>query len=89
MVKYSNVKCTNNYYKEQTEEESQCIEIRVGVFFDGTSNNYYNTDYRKKIPTRIIVMACIMHTIAIEGTTQMSPNYTKHTKLKEMILKFI
>ena len=48
MVKYSNVKCTNNYYKEQTEEESQCIEIRVGVFFDGTLNSYYSTDYRKK-----------------------------------------
>jgi hypothetical protein len=50
MVKYSNVKCTNNYYKEQTEEESQCIEIRVGVFFDGTLNSYYSTDYRKKNP---------------------------------------
>ena len=50
MVKYSNVKCTNNYYKEQTEEESQCIEMRVGVFFDGTLNSYYSTDYRKKNP---------------------------------------
>lgn len=71
------------------DKKTKSVNIHIGVFFDGTSNNFYNTDYRKKIPTRIIVMACIMHTIAIEGTTQMSPNYTKHTKLKEMILKFI
>ena len=34
-------------------------------------------------------MVGIIHTVAIEGTIQMSLNYTKHTKLKEMILKFI
>lgn len=64
------VKVGNNFPKS-TNKKNDSVDIRIGVFFDGTSNSYYNTDYRKKIPTRIIVMAGIMHTIAIEETIQM------------------
>ena len=71
------------------DKKTKSVNIHIGVFFDGTLNSYYSTDYRKKIPTKIIVMVGIIHTVAIEGTIQMSLNYTKHTKLKEMILKFI
>ena len=79
---------SNNLPKDINKNDHS-VDVRIGVFFDGTSNSYYNTDYRKKIPARIIVMAFYMHMIAIEETIQMSANCTKYTKLKEMILKFI
>ena len=31
------------------DKKTKSVNIHIGVFFDGTSNNFYNTDYRKKI----------------------------------------
>ena len=34
------------------DKKTKSVNIRIGIFFDGTSNNYYNTDYRKKNPNK-------------------------------------
>lgn len=45
------VKVGNNFPKS-TNKKNDSVDIRIGVFFDGTSNSYYNTDYRKKNPNK-------------------------------------
>ena len=34
------------------DKKTKSVNIHIGVFFDGTSNNFYNTDYRKKNPDK-------------------------------------
>ncbi|WP_314647654.1 hypothetical protein [Prevotella multiformis] len=71
------------------DKKTKSVNIHIGVFFDGTSNNFYNTDYRKKIPTKNITIRVLIYMIVIGGTIQMSLNYITHTLPKGMILKFI
>lgn len=42
---------SNNLPKDINKKDHS-VDIRIGVFFDGTSNSYYNTDYRKKNPNK-------------------------------------
>lgn len=66
------------------DKKTKSVNIHIGVFFDGTSNNFYNTDYHKKNPNKKY-----NYMIVIGGTIQMSLNYITHTLPKGMILKFI
>ena len=34
------------------DKKAKSGNIHIGVFFDGTSNSYYNTDYRKENPNK-------------------------------------
>lgn len=42
---------SNNLPKDINKNDHS-VDVRIGVFFDGTSNSYYNTDYRKKNPNK-------------------------------------
>ena len=42
---YKKKKVTTGGKKENKKQESKKITIKVGVFFDGTSNNKYNVNF--------------------------------------------